>query len=198
MKPIRVKINCILCYFILCGILPNLAIGQIKTLPELLEKYNIPVKDGEIVYEIIDSTYPGKTKEEIFVAAQSTLVQKFKDSKAVLEVADKNAGHLMGKGNVVFEFVGTIQVVGIRVPFIIDIQIKTGKYRVQFKSISSYYDPREEGKADADGKIPFIRLTEKNKNYQQKFMVGMNNQMKALCIDFRDEINKKLAGKDDF
>ena len=98
-----------------------------------IERLPAEKRQQVVVHEVM-----GKDKATIFNSARSWFATTFRDSKAVLEVQDKEAGQLMGKGVVMDVIKGTLGG-GIRV--MISIDIKDGKYRTTmeplgFKSVS--------------------------------------------------------------
>lgn len=88
-----------------------------------------------VVHEIV-----GKDKAAIFSASRAWFATTFRDSKAVLEVQDKDTGQLMGKGVTMNAIKGTLGG-GIRV--LITVDVKDEKYRTRmeplnFVSVSGY------------------------------------------------------------
>jgi hypothetical protein len=172
--------------------------AQKKTLPELVAQYGIPNRDGEIMYELIDSSVIGKSKDEVFRASQATLVEAFKDSKDVLEVIDKEDGHLMGKGNTTYYFNAGLYRANIRLPFVIDIRAKDGRYRIQLRDLNTYtYWNEVNGKITTEER-DFSSLPSKGKGYQEDFLSLMDKRLKAIIVGLQDGINKKLKNSDSF
>lgn len=85
----------------------------------------MPMKDGKVIYEMIDSSVTG-TPQQLQVKAKMWMANTFNDSKAVIEVDDKDAGEVVGKGNAAW---------GSLPPytgyFTIRISCKENKYRCQ-------------------------------------------------------------------
>jgi hypothetical protein len=75
----------------------------------------------------------GKDRAVIFTAARAWFAKAFRDSKAVLEVQDKETGQLMGKGVTMNAIGGTLGG-GIRV--LITIDTKDGKYRTTMEPMN--------------------------------------------------------------
>jgi hypothetical protein len=86
---------------------------------------NFPINEkGEVVYtEIvkIDST----DSKELYVKAHEWFANTFNSAQNVVQLDDKDAGTIIGKG--VFEFDETVMVVWVN--FTIEIQTKDGKYK---------------------------------------------------------------------
>lgn len=57
-----------------------------------------PVKNGEVYYEFIDSL-PGQSKTEIYQKAEIWCASQFRDAKQAVQLADKENGELVAKGN---------------------------------------------------------------------------------------------------
>lgn len=101
----------------------------------------IPQKDGNYMYEniiIADSL----TKEELYTKAKVWFVQSFKSPKDVLQMDDKEAGRIIGKGYFSFDYPFFVETYTMKVYFTVDITVKDGKYRIQFYDI----DPQDETK----------------------------------------------------
>jgi hypothetical protein len=91
-----------------------------------------PITYTAVVY--VDSTI---SKEELFIRARSWFTSAFKDSKAVLEVQDKESGELIGKGN--FHFSASkmsYMYYSGRIEFSIKVLLKDGRYKYE---ISDFY-----------------------------------------------------------
>jgi hypothetical protein len=58
----------------------------------------MPMKDGKVVYELIDSSLTG-TQQQLQAKAKIWMANVFKDSREVIQVDDKDAGEVVGKGN---------------------------------------------------------------------------------------------------
>jgi hypothetical protein len=92
------------------------------------EKY-YEVNNGEIVVSKILEGVPG-TKDEIYNRIKSFFVRTYKDGKSVIQVDDKEAGVLIGKGQyfkiVAFSLGGGI----VNADHILRVDIKDGRIRV--------------------------------------------------------------------
>jgi len=62
----------------------------------------IPTKDGKAFYEVIDSL-PGISKGDLYNKSKVWFVNTFNNAKAVLQLDDKEAGIVMGKGVTEFD-----------------------------------------------------------------------------------------------
>jgi len=100
----------------------------------LTEKINgqneLPVKDGQVHYEIIDSSVTGAASE-LHSKARMWIANSFKDSKAVIQVDDKESNSLMGKGN----FIVSEGLATRLIQFSMKIDSKDNKYRAQIYNV---------------------------------------------------------------
>lgn len=78
----------------------------------------------------------GTSKAELFSKARQWINETFKDSKDVLQIADKESGELAGKGIIrsyyVFRTFGKEKPNPVMYDFSIGIYIKDGKYKYEF------------------------------------------------------------------
>jgi len=97
----------------------------------------IPVEERQLIkiYEV-----PGTSKSEIYQKAISWVAKSFVDSKAVIEVQDKEAGTIIGKGIVRFKVGGAVTV---PCRFTLTINIKDDKYRVSFEDLTAMWGTYE-------------------------------------------------------
>lgn len=84
---------------------------------------------------------PGATKEEIYLRAHSWFVSYYKNADAVIQLQDKEAGRIIGKGRF-----GVVWQMGIErlVRHTVQIDIKEGRFRYSISNFmvyfSSFYD----------------------------------------------------------
>ncbi len=102
-------------------------IAQTPKWPDSLN-ITLPSKKGNIFYEHIINI-DSASKDQLFNAARSWFSSTFLSAKSVLDLDDRSAGKLIGKGNL--SYTGLQKTFGERrASFIIDITVKDGKYRV--------------------------------------------------------------------
>ena len=73
---------------------------------------------------------PGRTKQQICIAARDWTTLAFKDSEAVIEVFDADRGKLIGKGNMT---VNGYDSTPFRVNFTLTIECRDGRVRSSFE-----------------------------------------------------------------
>ncbi len=81
---------------------------------------------------------PGVGKAELFTRANVWVAKTFRDAKSVIQVNDKDAGRLVGKGNAVCNELRQFGDVmnDYYLAFIMDITTKDGKVRAVFENLS--------------------------------------------------------------
>lgn len=94
----------------------------------------LPMKDGKVVYEVIDSSL-SKPKNEIYSAATIWMANAFASAKDVNQVSDKETGEILGKGNFKFHFHFFVSNYEDRCNFSIRISCRDNKYRIQIYDI---------------------------------------------------------------
>ena len=91
--------------------------------------------DGEELAYVHE--FPNMTKDQIYDKSLMWLVETFGDSKSVIEIKDKDAGRIMGKG------LSTIMdlIIARYFKYTILIEVKEGRARVQFKNLHGHDVP---------------------------------------------------------
>lgn len=84
----------------------------------------------QVVHEIA-----GKDKAKLYAGIRSWFAKTFRDSKAVLEVQDKEAGQLIGKGIVAKVFPLGFGTYG-QCRMVITVDVKDGKYRTTIEPLT--------------------------------------------------------------
>jgi hypothetical protein len=85
---------------------------------------NLPIKDGKVTYTNvinIDSV----RKDELFVRAKKWFATTYKSANDVIQMDDKDAGEIVGKGNMQIKYYAR----NPRISHTITISVKDGKYR---------------------------------------------------------------------
>jgi hypothetical protein len=157
--------------FTILFILPFFSFGQSQ----------LPLKDGKVFYETVD-TIPSTTKIDLYNKSKIWFVNTFNSAKAVLQMDDKEAGIIMGKGITPYEggnaFSGPIH---NSINYTININIKDNKYRIQVYDISisnenASYTPEY-----------CLKYPKMNKKKLEK----IDDSVKELIASFKTAINKK-------
>lgn len=111
----------------------TLLIAALAALPVLCASQDLTF--SEVIHT--DST---DTADELFVRARSWFVDVFENPDKVLQVQDKTAGELIGKGTVPYKqsnfmWGGSATTEG-NISFIVRIQVKPGRYRYEITGFS--------------------------------------------------------------
>lgn len=75
-------------------------------------------------------------KDEIYSRSLEWLAKTFTDSKAVIEMQDKDSGKIIGKGVITF----TAGIVNIPCRFTMSIEAKDGRYRTTYSNFTGLWD----------------------------------------------------------
>lgn len=82
----------------------------------------------------------GTSKDELYTRAREWFSMAFKDAKSVLDMDDKAAGKLIGKGN----STGTFNILGtrftLRIHYTISVTTKDGRYRYEITDFTTSED----------------------------------------------------------
>lgn len=109
-----------------------------------------PVKDNEVFYEYVDSSFK-KDQVDVYKAAKIWFADIFKNSKSVLQVDDKDLGELVGKGTFKYSFIyGGIQL-DYWCQFSAKISCRKNKYRIQIYDIGTRAEDRPGEYMSIDG-----------------------------------------------
>lgn len=89
---------------------------------------NIPLLNGKVIYESVVNV-PGKTKIELYANARQWFIDYFKTYKDVIQNDDKDAGLIVGKGVLTFEYRSSWGKINEFDQITIQIECKDNKYR---------------------------------------------------------------------
>ncbi|UKT65601.1 DUF4468 domain-containing protein [Pedobacter mucosus] len=201
----------------LLALLPLLAFSQDtdkKDKNEPTENLTIPTKDGVIFYEQVAQCTD--TQKDLYFKARKWFVDTFNSAKSVLQMEDKEEGSLAGKAFYTYDFNNGMSTSKVTIDFTLNLDIKEGKYRVQFYdmygsnknvngglamlgALSGNYNASNDATTirKVDYNLVLKDLTAgKRVKYNQKILDGMNNQVKFLFASL--ETAMKKPRKDDF
>lgn len=144
----------------------------------------MPVKDGKVEYEsIVDVT---GTKSDLYTKAKQAIVELFFDAKSVIQMDDKEAGKLVGKGTVFCP----IKVIGVSSGFYskytISVEVKDNKYRLRL------YDITIDGLGGSD---EIIEAGNKKSGPKKKGVDSAHEKITGLIDAFK---KKMVAESSDF
>lgn len=142
-----------------------------------LAQSQMPMKDGKVIYEEIDSM-PNVSKGELYSKSKIWFVNTFNSSKDVLQLEDKDNGQLIGKGN--FDYLYTVVLTSATwvCNFTVQIDCRDNKARIKVYDISSH----SAGEATAEYY---------NKHHANKHIKAIDNGIKGLLASYKSSLNKK-------
>ncbi|WP_025124413.1 DUF4468 domain-containing protein [Myroides odoratimimus] len=172
---------------------------------EQLQNLNIPNKEGKVFYEYIHET--GKDKLDMYLKARKWFVDTFVDANSVIQLEDKEAGMLTGKGYYRYDFINGINVSEMKIYFTVNITIKDNKYRIQIydihgsnnnTSMFSYMDNTQKKavKYNIDFNTVYNDfINKKRPKYNGKILFGFDEAMKKVTDNLQLVI---VQEQDDF
>lgn len=137
----------------------------------------LPSKDGKVIYEIVDSSVAGSA-DELYSRAKVWMANAFRDAQEVIQLDDKEAHTLMGKGPL--QFIQTMATYSVY--FTVKIGTKDNKYRLQFYNIRT--------------EVGTMRVTKTAESYNakkgsDKMKKNINEGFMRLIESFKAALNKK-------
>lgn len=141
----------------------------------------LPMKDGKVFYEETD-TMPNTSKTDLYNKSRIWFVNTFNSAKAVLQMDDKEAGIVMGKGITTYDagnvLTGTMN---NSINYTININIKDNKCRIQVYDIfvsnqNASYTPEY-----------CLKYPKMNKKKLEK----IDDSVRDLIASFKASISKK-------
>jgi hypothetical protein len=185
-----------------------------KKVIEKKENLIIPTKDGVIFYEQV--AHCTDSQKELYLKARKWFVDTFRNANSVLQMDDKEDGKLAGKAFHTYSFNNGINTSNVNIDFTLNIDIKDGKYRVQFydmygantnmngglamlSALSGNYNAASD--ATTIRKVEYNQILDdylagKREKYNKKILDGMNNEVKSLFASL--EMIMKTPANDDF
>ena len=148
---------------------------------------------------------PGVSADDLYVRASTWFMKAFVDSKNVLEVQDKAAGVLGGKGSIPYEpnvFMSSALLRG-HITFTIQVMVKEGRYKYDLSdfqhhgSPSNVAGPIDFGELTTAQECPQIKGT--TKGMREKVWPHLkevaNARATALITSLKDAMAKPIGGE---
>lgn len=162
----------------------------------------LPEKDGIIVYsEVVqlDSTYK---KDQLFLAAKKWFAETYKSANDVIQMQDKEAGEIIGKGlfstflKMPFPLIGE----SVNVYHTVKISVKDGRYRYEITDIyGKYYSSPS---TYSSGGWNTVQVTNTPYKYNKKNMAAFNESIHkhilGLIETIKDSMNKYKKESEDW
>lgn len=138
----------------------------------------LPIKDGKVEYEsVVDVT---GTKVDLYTKAKQAIVELFFDAKSVIQMDDKEAGKLVGKGTVFCPIKVMGVASGFYTKYTISVEVKDNKYRLRL------YDITMDGLGGSD---EIIEAGNKKSGPKKKGVDSAHEKITGLIDSFK----KKMA-----
>jgi hypothetical protein len=170
-------------------LLPFCLIFTLLNAQDIPEKIGMPVKDGSVEYELIDTVTA--SKDALYQAANSATVDIFRSSQSVIELQDKDAGLIKGKTwSIVKHKLGYGVTGSSRVDFTFEIQAKDDRYRIKLINWIGSLSDKEAGKSSV--LEIYTKGIYKSAKYREWYLTGVNETALASLAVFKQSIKKKL------
>lgn len=143
----------------------------------------------------------GITKDQLYVRAREWFAQTFKSAQAVIQMDDKEAGKIIGKGSAKGSFYYLLTLFSFSLNYTVSITLKDGRYRYEITDFTA----TDDGAKYMYNLNVFATAQEyKNKKGEYKeaikgYLVSTNQTGTALAESIKNALNKSgVKSKDDF
>lgn len=141
-------------------------------------------KDGVIMYTDVVQVDSSLKKSELFNRAKAWIAMEYKSANAVIQMEDKDAGILIGKGVfVVVWSLGLIKNMEADVPHTIKLLFKDGKYKYEITDLSY---------RDSDGNSHSL----KQNGLSKKFLLAVNDEIMSTINSLEEAMSKPVSVED--
>lgn len=165
------------------------------TVKSYAQKEILPMVDGKVDYvEVVqlDSSYK---KNDLFINAKKFFVDVFNSGKDVIQMEDKEAGLVIGKGYAVVDYKANFMYTfRTKIWHTVKISLKDGKYKYEITEMSySYHVPADQYSrgADAEGSLENFP-----KHNQEKTFKEIDSEIKDEIIKLKKYMAKKQSSTD--
>jgi hypothetical protein len=156
----------------------------------------LPMQDGKVVYTAVtnaDST----TKDVLYSNAKQWFAETYKSAQDVIQLDDKDAGTVIGKGLFKSGFTVFMDALQVNVHHTVKIYVKDNKYKyeitdfiIDFHVAASKYNSA----SDYEGTLEdFVKG--RNKNNMRKMCTDIDTQVQSMIASLQKEM-KSNANKD--
>jgi uncharacterized protein with TBP-like fold DUF4468 len=143
----------------------------------------VPMKEGRMFYEAIDSSFK-KSKTEVYKSAKLWFTDAFKDSKSVLQMDDKDLGELIGKGTFKYPVTSQGFTAEFWCQFTAKISCRDDKYRIQI------YDIMTKGKSAGDY-YPAETIINSKESVPQIALREIDSRIKGILTTLQADMRAK-------
>lgn len=189
-------------------IIASTSFSQNRQDSDIKQNLIIPTKEGVIFYEQVAQCTDGQ--KDLYLKARKWFVDTFSNAKSVLQMDDKEDGKLTGKAYHTYKFNNGMSSSTVNIDFTLNLDIKDGKYRVQFYDMYGSNTNVNGGLAmlgalggnyKATQDATTMRQVEYNNvlndflagkrvKYNKKLLDGMNDQVKILFASLEKTMKK--------
>jgi hypothetical protein len=141
-------------------------------------------KDGEIMYTGVVQVDSSLTKAELFNRAKAWIATEYRSANAVIQMEDKDAGILIGKGIFVVSWSTTlIKNLSTNVPHTIKLLFKDGKYKYEITDLLY---------KDDSGRSLDLRRS----GVSKKFLYAVNEEVLSTIRSLESAMSKPITVED--
>ena len=152
-------------------------------------------KDGEVMYTEVINVDSAISKTELFNRAKVWFSTEYKSGKDVIQVEDKDAGMIVGKGifKAPLNFGFLVGTKIVNVSHTVKLLFKDGKYRYEITGLSGEYFMDEYGRRPMP--ITNRGYGSNEKNYD-KFLYSVNTEILGTISDLKEAMSKSITVED--
>ncbi|HEY8688444.1 MAG TPA: DUF4468 domain-containing protein [Chitinophagaceae bacterium] len=163
-------------------------------------RYTIfPEENKEVLYTGVVNVDSNLKKDELYVRARAWFVNEYKSAKDVIQMEDKQAGEIIGKGLISAIYTEGRGLLAIQwkitIWHTVSVFVKDGKYKYEIKDINgSYYS--ETFHEERPWNIGNKYISYYNQKYYVPFLNSVDEKFKQIISDLNSAMNAPLKNKD--
>ena len=202
-------------YLIIALMFPVICISQ-KRKEKIIDTSHyaiFPEINGDVIYSDVIIVDSGFKKDDLYIRARSWFVDEYKSSKDVIQMEDKEAGQIIGKGLIKIDFISgkgfMTSATPVTINHTITIFVKDGKFKYEIKNINSFYlyqsyisvTPLEYSFYLGNDRTTryFAGIDRANINYERSykyFLTQVNDRFKQIVSDLKVAMSKPIKSND--
>ena len=140
------------------------------------QKSILPEKDGKVIFTDVVTVDSTVKKEELFNRARVWFVTEYRSANDVIQMQDKDAGIIIGKGSFIVSNGVGIMINTLKVANTIKLYFKDGKYKYEITDFNVY-----------EGDLPGTPISQKAPGYGKK---SWQNMLYAINDEVKKAINR--------
>lgn len=150
----------------------------------------------------------GVSKDELYIRAREWFAKTFVSAQAVIQMDDKEAGKIIGKGVARSSFVMLLTPVSYTLYYTVSITVKDGRYRYEITDFMAQGDPSKYNYSPVKVPLDAYAIDPKNRSKKGEYKGSFKNQLQyaniqgmALSSSLTQAMSLKGTGskaKDDF